>query len=71
MSVRCKFECQSVNKDSGQVILFAVHSGSPENEDFFKWTPSAEVRLQTVNERALEAFKPGQQYYVDFTPTEA
>jgi len=70
-SVRAKFKCTSVTENEGglkTVNLQAVTSGSPENEKFFKWTPSASIQLSTLNPDAAAQFKPGQQFYVDFTP---
>lgn len=68
MSVRAKFECKSVG--DGQVKLEVVYTGSPENESFFKWTPSGQITMGIVNEAALKQFAVGKQYYVDFAPTE-
>jgi hypothetical protein len=64
--VRAKFKCLSV--DGSQVKLEVVMSGSPENESFFKWTPSGQITLGIQNEAAVEQFKEGVEYYVDFTP---
>jgi hypothetical protein len=49
------------------VELHAVYEGSPENKDFFKWTPNADIRLDTVNPSAAKRFVQGKEYYVDFT----
>ena len=45
MSVRAKFKVTEKEVDEhgcGDVRLEAVTSGSPENDEFFKWTPSGE-----------------------------
>lgn len=71
MAVRAKFKVQSVTEVEGgfkSVKLFPVTSGSPENAEFFKWTPSGSIDMGTINEAAAEQFKPGQEFYVDFTP---
>ena len=39
---------------------------SPEDEAFFKYTPSGQITLSTVNESAA-LFVVGKKYYVDFT----
>lgn len=65
--VRCKFECQNVDPQTGKVVMFAVHSGSEENAKFFKYTPSASLDLQTVNPEAIKQFEQGKQYYVDIS----
>lgn len=69
-TVRAKFKVVSVTEGEGglkTVELHAVTSGSPENEKFFKWTPSASIKLSTINQDAADQFKPGLQFYVDFT----
>lgn len=71
MSVRAKFKVTSVTESEGGLKtakMQAVSSGSPENEAFFKWTPSASIDLSTMNPEAAEQFVPGKQFYVDFTP---
>jgi len=73
MSVRAKFKVTAVSEFEGglkQITLNPVSSGSPENERFFKWTPSGEIKMGTVNPSAAAQFKPGTQFYVDFTSVE-
>lgn len=48
MKVRCKFVCQNVNEETGTLSMHAVYSGSKENEEFFRYTPSASLSLATV-----------------------
>lgn len=74
-TVRCKFECVSVEKRKGwgsYPFLYAakftvVVSGSDENKTFFAATPSGHIEISTVKE---DHFVVGKLYYVDFTPTE-
>lgn len=73
--VRAKFVVQSVTefapagvKRSGSVVLTPVTSGSEENKTFWEYTPSGRLEMQITNGAALDQFKPGQQYYIDFTP---
>lgn len=71
MTVRAKFKVQSITEVEGGLktaSLTAVSSGSPENAEFFKWTPSARIELSTMNPVAAEQFVPGKEFYVDFTP---
>lgn len=75
MSVRMKVRCVSnepTNKDttdSGNTIrLDAVVDDSPENKEFFRWTPSGQVSLHCVNEKANSQFIVGEEYYVDLSP---
>ena len=71
MKVRTKFRVDSV-KEAGDgmkaVSLNAVIGGSPENDSFFKWTPSGQISIGTINKQAAENFNVGQEFYVDFTP---
>lgn len=46
----------------------AVHSGSPENEQFWALTPSGNITFYTANEAAAAQFEAGREYYVDFSP---
>lgn len=67
--VRCKFRATS--KDSeGNVSLEAVVSGSPENEQFFQYTPAGYLHFSTVNSSAAGTIELGKEYYVDITPAE-
>lgn len=68
-TVRAKFVC---NYKFDEYVTFSpVHSGSPENDSFFKATPGGEIRLHVLNKQALDAFEEGKSYYVDFTPAES
>lgn len=70
-SVRAKFKVLSVTEHADGLKtanLQPVTSGSPENAEFFKWTPSGQIQLGTINPAAAEQFKPGTEMYVDFTP---
>jgi hypothetical protein len=71
MTVRAKFKVQSVTQHEGAVCsieLAAVTGGSDENKSFWKWTPSATIKMQCLNPEASEQFVPGAEVYVDFTP---
>ena len=67
MSVRAKFTCNEV-KD-GQISLSAVYDSNPDSENgrFFKYTPWGQLKMGIVNELALDQFKEGEEYYLDFT----
>jgi len=73
MTVRAKFKVQSVTESEGglkSARLHPVTSGSPENAEFYKWTPGGSIELSTMNPAAAEQFRPGREFYVDFTPAE-
>lgn len=52
-----------------KVTLRPVVSSDPthENSQFYKYTPSGEIVLATVNSSAAAAFEIGGEYYVTFT----
>lgn len=68
--VRAKFRVVSVEPNGGSdtIKLRAVTSGCPENNEFFKWTPSGEIMIGCANPSATAAFVVGAEMYVDFTP---
>jgi len=71
MSVRCKFKVDSVTKtatNGATVAMSPVSTGSDENKKFFKWTPSGELKFQTINDEAADQLVPGAEYYIDITP---
>lgn len=74
MSVRAKVRCNSVH-DFGQqktVQLVPVTGADGKGcEQWSKWTPSGEIRLDITNPDAFGQFEPGKFYLVDFTPTES
>lgn len=70
--VRAKFRVQQVAPSNNtdeyyNITLYAVTSGSDENKEFFKWTPSGQITINTVNPAAAAQFKEGDELYVDFT----
>lgn len=72
MSVRAKFRCETITQNvaGAEVYLVPVASGSKENEDFFRYTPSGSLKMATVNQEAAKQFIPGKDYYIDFTLVE-
>lgn len=73
MKVRVKFkvECKSPQDIDGAcqtITLRAVYDGSPENKEFFKYTPAGQINLSIVNAVAAKQFEVGREYYVDFIP---
>lgn len=68
--VRAKFKCSGItlNPDgSGIAELYAVHSGSAENDKFFYLTPSGTLTLGTINIAAMKEFGKDKEYYIDIT----
>lgn len=71
MTIRAKFKVQSVTEQEGGLKTATLHpvtAGSPENAEFFKWTPSGQIQLGTINPKAADQFVPGKEFYVDFHP---
>lgn len=76
--VRAKFICQRIEETkyagskSTNIILTAVtpHNDNGSEEKFWDYTPSGEIKLNTVNEAAVKQFEPGKKYYIDFTPAD-
>lgn len=72
MRTRAKFRCNFVRDhgDNKYVELSVVYSrvDGSENKDFTKATPSGKIEMQIDNPAASVQFKPGDFYYVDFTP---
>jgi hypothetical protein len=71
MTVRMKMRCDAVEKNDegcGTVRLYPVIGNSPENAEFFRWTPSGQLVMSTVNANAVSKFTVGEEYYVDISP---
>lgn len=66
--VRCKFKCDSKTVDGNgdaQISMSPVYTGSPENEQFFRYTPSGSFQFGTVNKAAADQIEEGKEYYID------
>ena len=72
MKVRAKFYVASVKitQHSDILEMSAVYGGSTNAEDntFAKASPSGSLTLQIDNPDIRGKFKPGDVYYLDFTP---
>lgn len=44
--------------------------GKGEDNTFARYTPSAELKMTITNEDLFGKIKPGQKFYLDFTPAE-
>ncbi len=72
--IRAKFKVQSYEtslshqgEELRTVKLNAVIDGSPENKEFFKWTPSGSISIGMLAASTWKNFELGKEYYVDFT----
>jgi hypothetical protein len=71
MSIRAKMKIESIElygDGGGRVRMTPVISGSPENESFFKWTPSGMLELGTVNKAVMDQLELGAEMYIDISP---
>ncbi|MGV3707609.1 MAG: hypothetical protein ACO1Q7_02130 [Gemmatimonas sp.] len=77
--VRAKFRVTSKTEQlSGTETLVSVKAApvtanlgpDHENSKFWKYTPSGEVVLGTINAAAAAYFEIGKEYYVDFIKAE-
>jgi hypothetical protein len=80
MTVRAKFKVDSIERSKygsdaeiQNVKLSAVYGGdkgSEENKKFWKYTPTGNISLGTINADAAAYFELGEEYYIDFTKAE-
>jgi hypothetical protein len=70
MTATAKFKCveKAKNQYNEKISLEPVTSGSKENEEFYKTTPSGVIHIQTCNPEAANLFEVGKEYYVNFSP---
>ena len=72
MSVRAKMQLDSITEAAwgGKTLRFRSQydTSIPEDQRFQKATPSASAEFQIDNPVALEQFKLGDYYYLDFVP---
>lgn len=71
--VRCKFKVsEKILQDDGcaTIKMEPVYCGSPENEQFFRYTPFGNFSFGTINPQAAEQMEEGKEYYIDITPAE-
>lgn len=57
----------SPDGDSFEVTLRPVTGNSAENDTFWKYTPSGELKMTITNKSARDFFVVGQEYYLEFT----
>lgn len=72
MSVRAKVVCEIVEKNTVKfrTVYESDASKDTENARFTKATPWGHIELGIDNPAALDQFKPGSHYFVDFIPAE-
>ena len=74
--MRAKFVINSIERNgtteypSETLKMSAVPNGTPEDNTFSKFTPSASLSLTVTNPTLLGQFNPGEKFYVDFTPAD-
>lgn len=70
--MRAKMSVQTITKNSySEIVEFScVFGGNNNKEDnsFASATPSGTAKLQIDNKELHGVYKPGDTFYVDFTP---
>ena len=75
--LRCKMRVQSVmhykngdgSTENEQVVLSAVYGKEgTDNDQWSKWTPSANFTITINNPAAFNQLSKGHEFFVDFTP---
>lgn len=66
--MRCKFKLTSKTQleEGYQLNFIVVYANSPDNEKYFKYTPSGTINISLINEDTANKFTPGKEYYLDF-----
>ena len=76
-TMRAKLRLDSVTQhENGETLKFHAvcksgaypAEGLDEDNTFAKFTPSASCEIYVANPALFGKFKPGEKYYVDFTP---
>ena len=65
-----QFGAQEVLKLNAVGAKSYPEDGSDEDNTYAKFSPSASLSLAIANPALIGKFKPGEKYYVDFTPAE-
>lgn len=70
MKMRAKMICRDVqtSDDQSSVKLEVVTSGSPENSEYFKYTPAGTLQLSVLKPELVKDIKVGDEFYVDLIP---
>lgn len=70
--MRAKLTISEVTQRIGgdSVKFTADYSGSKEDNSFSAATPTANLEMFISNPALIGTFKPGQRFYVDFTPVD-
>lgn len=70
--VRCKFKVTAKHEQEDgsatSITMEPVCGGSPENEQFFKYTPCGQFQFGTINAEAAKQLEEGKEYYIDISP---
>lgn len=74
-TIRAKFEVTSIERFSwGDQVLIKLQprydESIPEDRRFEEATPSGNLDMHVSNPAAIEVFKLGKTFYLDFVPAE-
>lgn len=71
MRAKLTIDNVTMNQHSDQVQFRAIYSNNKEDNSYSEATPTAQASLTITNKALIGQFRPGQQFYVDFTPIDA
>lgn len=72
MAVRAKFfvkEIKNIHSPDTcvEISMSPVYAGNDENTEWSKFTPSGELTMLVTNDKAVEQFELGGEYYLDIS----
>lgn len=79
-NMRAKFQVNRIEQFSqSETIHFNAvgksngypEDGSDEDNNYAKWSPQAECKINITNPALIGTFAVGEKYYVDFTKADA
>jgi len=80
-TMRAKMYVEKVtnyNGEANQEFFLRCVTGKPfdaqgisEDNSFSKYTPDGDMRIRVTNPALVNALKPGENYYIDFTKADA
>jgi hypothetical protein len=73
--VRCKFRCHfkevhnaGTADETATIKMSPAYGESPENKEFYKYTPAGDISFYTTNKAAADQIEEGKEYYIDIIP---
>lgn len=78
MNIRAKFKVTTVERhETCDVVKMSAvcpdkfgPDGESEDNNFARFTPTADLSMNITNPKIIGKIQPGTKYYLDFTPVE-